>query len=589
MADEHARDGLERLFNFALARQQAGDLAQAIQAYAEILERQPDHAQAANNLGNVMLAMGHGTEAEACFAQALAVSPEMVEAIYNRARLYQLQGRAALALDGYHQVLERAPELVSAAYNRAILLRELEGVDAAVDAYRQLLARSPDYADAWSNLGKALRERGEVAEALAAFERAVELAPNDAEIASNRLFCLLHDERPGSERLLHAQEAYAGRFSAAPGETVDHRKHDRDPHRTLRVGMVSPDFRDHPVGRFVEPLLDALDHRQIVPVALSTAPVEDALSKRLRAGFAEWHDLYGIDDAVAAREIAALRIDVLIDLAGHTAGNRLCLFARRPAPVQATWLGYLGSTGLKAIDWRLTDGRCDPPGFESLHAERLMRLPGCQWCYRRPEAGVPLAEPASAGVRLASFAGSAKLSDTILDLWARLLTAIPEARLLLVGIPPGRARQRIVERLAAVGAAAAVDIQDRLPMADYLARLGSVDIVLDTWPYAGGTTTCEALWMGVPVLTLAGERSCSRSGASLLTTVGLADWIATNADDYVAIARFWAGRPKELRALSEGLRAQVEASPLMNASAFARDWEAAIRSMWQHSCMRVIE
>lgn len=595
MFTDESIQGLDRLFDQALASQQAGDWPRAALIYSQVLEYAPEHVRAMNNLGNVMLSMGYPDEAEACFTRALAAvsgqSPERVELFYNRGRSFQLNGRVDEAIADYSAALALSPQFESAAYNRAIALRESGRIDEAVDAYRALLVIAPRHAHAWNNLGKSLRERGEVVAAIQAFDEAVLHAPDDAEIASNRLFCLLHDDA-GRDRVVSAQSAYAARFESRWRRSWPAFEVDRRADRPLRVGFVSADFRDHPVGRFLEPLLAQIDWQQVEPIAFATTDHEDAATARFKSAFEEWHCLGGLDDEMACRVITGCRIDVLFDLSGHTAGNRLGVFARKPAPVQVTWLGYLGSTGLSAMDWRMTDDRCDPEGAEVWHSERLLRLPCSPWCYR-PPVDLPVSSRClesgacdNRGIRFGSFAGAAKLSDYLLSLWARILVDLPGAGLLLGGIPEGWARARIVERLTGAGVApGAIEFLDRMPTEDYFACLGTVDVVLDSFPYVGGTTTCDALWMGVPVLTLVGDRSWSRSGASLLAAVGLPDWVATTPEEYISKARAWAKAPDRLRKVQEGLREQMIRSPLMDEQGFARDWSLAVRSIWQDGCI----
>lgn len=554
--------------------------AARVQACAEAVERAPDSAQAWNDLGNATLDLGHPGEAEQCFRHAIELAPAMAEARYNLGRLMHLGGRLPEALAGYEQALALAPRLAPAAYNRAILLAAIGRADDSAAAYRDLLSWAPDHADAWNNLGKALREQGLAEAAVAAFNRAADAAPADAEIASNRLFALLHAESTDSASLRAAQAAY-GRLYAAPARRHGNRP---DPERRLRIGFVSPDLREHPVGRFVEPLFDRLDPARAEVFCYPTAACDDDLARRLRAVAAGWRPLSGVGSREAAAVIGADGIDVLVDLAGHTAGNRLDVFAEKPAPVQLGWLGYLGGTGLAAIDGRLTDAFCDPPGIaEAWQIEALWRLPRCQWCYRPPAVTpTPLGRLAGDGVVFGSFNNVAKLSDGLLAAWGRLLRRLPESRLLVAGAPEGEARRRIAEALAV--AESRLVFAPRCAPADYFALYRQVDIALDSHPYAGGTTTCDALWMGVPVVAWAGGRPCARSGASLLAAVGLADWVAATADEYVALAANWARNPAELSALKAGLRARMQQSPLMDEADFARAWLAVVRSAWQHWC-----
>lgn len=576
-------------FMLAQAAQERGARAEALSAYADALTLRPEYPEALNNLGNLLRQMGHGTEAEATLRQALAQSPRYAVAHYNLGLLLHEQGRGEEALAAYGAALACDARLEQAAYNCAALLHDLGRLDESVSAYRALLNWAKGHAHAWNNLGQALRERGEAGSAAAAFERALGLAPEDAEIYSNLLFALQHLGQGDGVSLLAAHRGYAARFERGGAP----RRHENlpDPERPLRIGLVSADFRAHPLANFIEPLLEAHDRLRYALVCFSNCPLEDGTTARLRAQADRWQVIAGVDDERAAALVEALAIDILVDLSGHTAGNRLGLFLRKPAPLQLTWLGYLGTTGLAAIDYRISDGPADPAGIaEAWHSEALLRLPGSQWCYR-PNVDSPAVSPLPAMkngyLTFGSFNSVAKLSDELLARWQQLLADLPGTRLVVAAAPQGGARQRILDRLARGGVAAErISFRGRASIRDYLALYGEVDIALDSHPYAGGTTTCDALWMGVPVISLAGSRSAARSGASLLAAVGLDDWLADSPREYLGIAAKWLDNIPDLAALRGGLRASIETSPLMDAKAHARDWQALVRAAWRDWCAR---
>lgn len=610
-------NGVSRQLEEALAAHQQGRLAEAERGYRDVLRQAPDDAgalhllglivagrgaaeeaegllrraverrpayfEAHNSLGNFLLDAGRSAEAEVCLRRALALAPEFALAHYNLGRLLQQNSRGGQALAAYQRALELEPRLAPAAYNRGAQLYELGELDRAIEAYRDLLSWDGAHAHAWNNLGKALRERGEAAAAVASFERAAELAPGDAEIASNRLFALQHVDDRSAEDLLAEHRRYAARF--APDAACEQWGVRFEPERRLRVGLVSADLRRHAMANFLEPVLEHHDRSRYELICFSNAPGEDEETARLRAWADGWHSLVGLDDAAAAARIVSLGIDLLLDLSGHSAGNRLGVFARRPAPLQLTWLGYIGSTGLTAIDYRISDAVADPPGLaEGWHSEALARMPHAQWCYR-PSPEAPPPAPRRGSLCFGSFNNLAKLSDACLDLWGEALAGIEGARLLVAAAPEGEARSRIVDRLGARGVAASrLEFRGRLPPADYLALYAEVDIALDSYPYTGGTTTCDALWMGVPVLSLAGRRSAARSAASLLQSLGLADWVASSPQEFCAIAGKWADKAADLASLRLGLRARMKKSALMQERAFVRDWESLLRSAWRKSC-----
>jgi predicted O-linked N-acetylglucosamine transferase (SPINDLY family) len=352
----------------------------------------------------------------------------------------------------------------------------------------------------------------------------------------------------------------------------------------LRVGYVSPDLYQHSVAFFLEPILAHHDRSRFEPIVYSDTARPDAVTARLRARAAAWHEVRGLSDDQLARRIAASEIDVLIDLAGHTAGNRMGVFARRPAPVQVSYLGYPNTTGLAAIDYRITDATADPPGdADALHTEKLLRLPRCAWCYQPSPLAPPVApSPAMKNgfVTFGCFNALPKMNDPLLQLWAKLIASVPNARLVLKspGLKSEAAAAHVRDVLESAGLAA--DRFDLLPpvhpYAAHLASYETIDIALDTYPYNGTTTTCDALWMGVPVLTRAGRTHVSRVSASLLAAAGLPDWVTPTDDDYLARATRAAADIDALTALRSRLRDRMAASPLCDGQAMARAFEDAL-------------
>jgi predicted O-linked N-acetylglucosamine transferase (SPINDLY family) len=310
----------------------------------------------------------------------------------------------------------------------------------------------------------------------------------------------------------------------------------------------------------------------------------------LRRGADCWREIAALDDDAAAELMGKDGIDVLVDLSGHTRFNRLLVFARKPAPLQASWLGYLGTTGLDQIDYYVTDARASPEGVaDSLYTEVLLRLPHSQWCYQPPQSCPPVTEPpeARAGgpVTLGAFSSLAKIGPRMIALWCDLLERCGDARLLIVGLGVDSVREEYLARFAARGVALdRIDLRGFQSFDDYLALHGSVDLMLDTFPYAGGTTTCHALWMGVPVVSLAGDSTPSRGGASLLGVVGLDDLVAGTPEEYLSKAHALASDRARLSALRGGMRDRMSASPLMDVARFTRDLEGAYRTMWRNWC-----
>ncbi|MBV9970968.1 MAG: tetratricopeptide repeat protein [Xanthobacteraceae bacterium] len=567
-----------------------GRLDDAMIAYREAIRLGPDLATAHSNVGALLYRQGKLDEATQACRAALRIKPDYAEAhcnlgcaLFDR-RDYD-EARAALL-----RAIRIKPDLAEAHSNLGKVLRDLGEVDEAVKACRQAIRIKPRYADAYMNLGAGVCDQGFIDEAVAAFRAAVELDPALAAAGSGALACINYSDR-GSPAALYEAHHEWGKLHGQPLPHPDSYPNERSVERRLRIGYVSPDFRQHSVAYFLEPLLRS-HHREAIEVfCYAEVTWPDARTEQFKALADRWVPTVGMSDAALAERIRRDRIDILVDLAGHTAKNRLPVFAAKPAPVQVTWLGYPNTTGLCAIDYRLVDAVTDPDARdEALATETLVRLPGGFLGYGPPgNAPEPSVPPclSSGTVTFGSFNNPSKLSAGTLEAWARLLTRLPAARLLLKGKPFACAvtRASFVERLRRRGVAKEqIELAPWLPDETHLARYDQVDIALDPFPYNGTTTTCEALWMGVPVVTLRGDRHAARVGASLLTQIGLSDLIADTVVEYVELAAGLADDPVRLTDLRRSLRPRMAASPLCDAPAFARKIEAAYRAMWQRWC-----
>jgi predicted O-linked N-acetylglucosamine transferase (SPINDLY family) len=442
----------------------------------------------------------------------------------------------------------------------------------------------PNLADAHSNLGVVVQDLGRLAEAEASFREALRLKPDYEPAQRNLLFCLNYSEHPPEECLQEASR-YGQMVAAKAAWRFDSWRCEPSPGR-LRVGLVSGDLQQHPVGYFLEGLLAQIDPARLQLYAYSTEANEDELTARIKPRFAAWRQLLGKGDEEAARLIHEDGVHVLIDLAGHTAHNRLPVFAWKPAPVQVSWLGYFATTGVAQIDYVIADPWTLPPEEERYFTERVWRLPGTRLCFTVPDVAVKVSElPALANgyVTFGCFNNLTKVNDDVVALWGRVLGAVPRSRLVLKAkqLNETAARQEVARRFAAHGVA-----QDRLvlegpaPRAEYLADYGRIDIALDPFPFTGGTTSAEALWMGVPLLTLAGSRMVSRQGVGVLMNAGLPEWVAETPEDYVERASRHAADLNRLASLRAGLRQQVLASPLFDGAGFAREFQGALQAMW---------
>ena len=427
-------------------------------------------------------------------------------------------------------------------------------------------------------------------DAIAQFEHALTVKPDFVAAHSNLLFCLMYDERVSVEQLFAAHRRWdRSHGCGSQGRTTY--ASDRSGDRRLKIGYVSADFRQHSVAWFLEPLIQSHDRKVVEIFCYAEVRRPDEVTERFRSLADNWRTTVGFSDGAVAAQIAADGIDVLVDVSGHTAGNRLPVFARKPAPVQVTWLGYPHSTGLSAIDYRLVDAITDPEIEGNFAAsEKLLRLDGPFVCYGPPiDAPPPLPlSPHGDIVTFGSFNNPAKYSGVTLDAWAELLKRVPHSRLLLKGIPfaDSTTRELYHERFERRGVPSQrITLVERTPsQSSHLAHYNEIDMALDPFPYNGATTTCEALWMGVPVIALNGDRHSARVGASLLTSIGRSDLIGHDIDAYIRIAARLAGDRPRLASLKSALRGQMAASPLCDASQFARKIERAYRFMWQRWC-----
>ena len=528
-------------------------------------------------------------EAEACYRRALALDPCLAEAYNNLGRIDELRGRNADAAQCYEHAIECKPRLPHPYINLGNLLQRRNDLDAACERYDAALLLDPGSWEAQNNRANVLLERGEHTAARAAFAAAVKVRPDDPVAASNKLNCEIFALASSPGELVAEYKNWARRFAAPlAGEFPEH-TNIPDPQRRLRIGYVSPDFRKHAMGYFIEPLLEFHNRDAFDLYCYSNWPRPDAMTARFKALAPHWRDIALLRDADVAKQIAGDGIDLLVDLAGHTADNRLLTFARKPAPVQFTYLGYPNTTGVDAIDYRITDRYTDPPGMtEGHYVEHLLRLPDCMWCYRAPEYMPEVgALPARAcgHITYGSFNGFLKVTESVIDTWAQLLDGVPEARLIMITVARGEAQRRVRAAFAARGIdPERLELHPKLPVDDYLALRNRVDIALDPFPCNGGTTTCDSLWMGVPTVTLEGSMFVSRAGASLLTNVGLPELVARSAGEYVAIAAGLAGDLPRLESLRAGLRERMRASPLCDAPRFVANLEHLYREAWQTWC-----
>jgi protein O-GlcNAc transferase len=534
---------------------------------------------------------GRLDEAIIHFERAVETEPGLARAHGNLAAAYRRRRRFAEAFAAGRRAVELDPLSASAHNNLALVLKVTGRLDEASVLFERAIELQPHMAEARANLAGIWVLVGRVDEGLAQYAAALEIAPDLLPARSGMLYAMHCVDEGDGRAVFEAHREFGVRLETAVGARLRTRSAgSRAPGRRLRVGYLSPDFRTHSVSWFIEPVLRAHDRGLFEVVGYSDAAAKDHVTDRMRGLCDAWRDLSGECDENVAAVVARDGVDILVDLAGHTTGNRLGVFARRPAPVSVTWLGYPDTTGLTAIDYRLTDAWTDPDGAEERCSESLWRLGGGFLCYGPPEDGcsAPVGPPPSlrsGRVTFGSFNALCKLTAAHIALWSRILLAVPGARLLLKSATLGLegARERTRAAFLAHGVdPTRLDLRPRTEgLREHFQTYGLVDIALDTFPYHGTTTTMEALWMGVPVVTLAGRTHCQRVGVGILEHVGLKELVASSAAEYEGAAVGLARDPERLGALRRGLRERVKASPLTDAAAFTASLEEAYRSMWR--------
>lgn len=554
----------------------------------EALRLQPDSAAALINLGNIFRSTGRIADALQAFQHALKLQPGFDRAWLNLGLVLLQTKRWSETVAAFQQAVQLSPGLPLAHYNLAVAHQQLGDYGPALVALEVALALDSQFVEAHLCMGNIRKDQGRLVEALACFSRALALRPDYHPAHSNMLFTTAFMDDMSAQQIFDLHCGWA-RLQAGGLPAPAPHSNARLPAKRLKLGYVSPDFRTHACAFFLEPLLAAHDATQVEVYAYAEVGQPDEVTARLASRVAQWRSTVGLSDDAVADLIRADGIDVLVDLAGHTAGNRLLALARKPAPVQLTYLGYPATTGLQAFDWRLTDGVTEPIGqSERYYMERLYRLPHSLWCYQPfADMGEVSALPALAGggVTFGSFNNYAKVGPRVVALWASVLHAVPGSRLLMITVPAGEAQSALLAQFAGHGIGPErLELHGKLARTAYVAAFSRVDVALDPFPCNGGTTTCDALWMGLPVVTLVGERFLSRASLSVLTAAGWAEFAAADEAAYVACCVRLASDVAALAALRAAIRPRIAASPLMDAQGFARDIEAAYRNLWAQWC-----
>jgi predicted O-linked N-acetylglucosamine transferase (SPINDLY family) len=571
------------------AIKQMGRSADALAPMQKAAALSPSDAGAHSNLGATLHELGRLDEAEACYRRALQIKPDYAMAHSNLGYTLKDLGRLAAAEASCRRALQINPDLAAAFSNLGYILKDMGRLDEAVSCCRRALQIEPDFAEAHLNLGAAIQDLGGLDEAESSYRRALQINPDNAAAYSNLLFCLSNNGRMEAQALVAEHVRFGVQFETPFRANWSQHINSPNPERCLQVGIVSGDLRNHAVASFIEPVLANLSgYAQLSLHSYSNHLIADAVTQRLRGYFAHWHGIVGLDDATLAEQIRADGIDILIDLSGHTAYNRLLTFARKPAPVQASWMGYPGTTGLRAMDYYLADRFLLPPGqLDDQFTEKIARLPANAPFLPSKDAPPvnPLPALSNGYVTFGSFNRMTKLNPSVIALWAQLLRALPDSRMVLGGMPEGGQCDDLIGWFVQEGIARErLSFYLRSDMGRYLSLHQHVDICLDTFPYNGGTTTLHALWMGVPTLTLVGDTMPGRVGAAVLGHAGLDDFMARDKSEFVAKGLYWASHPPLLAEVRAGLRERFEESAMGKPKVIAAGLEEALRTMWRRWC-----
>jgi predicted O-linked N-acetylglucosamine transferase (SPINDLY family) len=573
-------------YNLGKAHELSDEVDLAIAAYRETIRVRPEHAEAWNNLGNQLRARNELAEAATCYRRVIDLGKTDAGTYTNLGWALRRQGDLEGAFMCYQKALELEPRVATTYNSLGIVLREVEEHEQALRCFRKALELDPDFTDAWSNLGGMLKDLGDVDAAIRAYQRALELIPSSAKTHGNILLCMNYSPRYTPAQLFEAHCEWAVRHEVPLATEVRPHTNEPAPYRRLKVGYVSADFRGHAAAQFLESFMPKHDHGQFEITCYSNVTVPDQLTERFQTWSDRWRVISGMEDAQVADLIRRDEIDILVDLSGHTGGNRLLVFARKPAPIQVTYMGYMNTTGMHSMDYRLSDNHADPANLaDRYHAEKVVRLSGTAFCYRPPENSPevgPLPYAATSRITFCSFNNLAKIGPDVISLWAKILLALPGSRLVMVTKGAHRMLQRAFEHHGIDPGR--IEFLRRLGFDDYLRLHEQVDIALDPFPYNGGATTCHALWLGVPVVSLAGKTSAARMGASILDSLDLSDLVAETAEQYLHIVIGLANQPARLEELRRGLRQRMVQSPLTDALAFTRNLETVYRELWGRWC-----
>jgi len=563
-----------------------GDRDSALKVYRGAIGCSPKDGLIYRNYAKVLLEAGRYDEALESFQAAISLLPDDENIKAELAVLHQKAGDLDTAEKLFCEVVEVDVKNVIALSNLAVVLEKKGRYRQALELFERSISLQPENPALYYNYGNALHEQGRIEEALKQYEKSLDLAPEDVDVFSNYLFTQNYSTGLGALEIFQNHVRFGKVFEESGLNVCDTLKDRLSENKKLRIGYVSPDFRDHAVAYFIEPVFRGHNRGGFEVYCYYTNIAEDDVTRRLRKYDLHWRSMEREDYEKLVKKVEEDQIDILVDLTGHTGNNSLLGFIRRPAPVQVTWLGYLNTTGLASIDYRITDANANPEGCaDELHTEKLIRLPGCQWCYQPPE-GSPEIGPspclARGYITFASFHNLSKLTDPVINVWSRVLLEIPGSKLMIIAKGLEVSPEVIVDRFKVHGIGMdRLDVRGRVSFNEYLEIHKEVDINLDAFPYTGGTTTFHSLWMGVPVLTLSSDTVVGKGGVSILRSLGLDEFIAYSENEYLDKARSLSENLQLLTEVRGGLRQRLETSDLTNEKKFCKNIENEYLKIWK--------
>ena len=575
-------------FQEALGYYEAGDLRRAKRLFREIIKNRPKNFEAHYYLANILQDLGRDEESVKSYRQAMKINPDFPGTYYNVGSILKEKGDNDEALIYFQKALELDPACADIYNSIGVIYQSKGEFDDALACYQKALDADPQFALAYYNIGNAYMHLGKLREADSFFRQSLKIDPGRIRTHESLLMLMNYSDRYDAKTIFEEHLNFSRQFEMPLRVTRIYHKKERVSGRKLRIGYVSPDFRRHSVNYFLESVLASHNHDQFEIFCYSDVFRPDAVTERLRGYADQWRDIRGMPDAEVASLVRKDRVDILMDLTGHTGYNRILLFARKPAPVQVSWLGYPNTTGLSTVDYRLVDAYTDPPGLTApFYTEKLIRLPHTFLCYL-PDEGSPavgdLPALKSGSITFGSFNFFPKISRTTVALWSAILKALPGSRLVLKAkiFSNKTACDYAMEMFTVQGIAGErVELMtQKQSFTEHLDAYNLIDIGLDTFPYHGTTTTCEALWMGVPVISLAGTTHVSRVGMSILSNVGIPELAADTGDAYVEKAVRLASDMEGLQFLRKSLRGMMSDSVLTDAKRFVPALECCYREMW---------